>query len=131
MTSPVNAFLTAIHARLTGDAEIAALVGEAIHDRRLSRAAMPSLVIGQVEARDFSTASEGGLEVFVTLEAWSATGRRETEEIAGAVRSALDDADLALETATLVSLRHQRTSSRRETKTGLFVAEVRMRAVVE
>jgi hypothetical protein len=61
----------------------------------------------------------------------SAEGRRETEAIGHAVRGLLDDADLALAAHTLVSLRHRRTVSRREAKTGFIVAEMAFRAVVE
>jgi len=88
-------------------------------------------VLGVVEARDYSTASEAGFEILLTLEAWSAEGRRETEAIGHAVRGLLDDADLALAAHALVSLRHRRTVSRREANTGFFVAEMAFRAVVE
>lgn len=131
MTAPVNDLLTAIHARLTAEPGLAALLGDAIHDRRLNRTAMPYLVIGEAEARDYSTSTEPGLEVLLTVEAWSATSRREAEEVAAIVRASLEDAQLFLEDVQLISLSHQRTASRREAKTALFVAEMRFRAVLE
>ncbi|SMD10840.1 DUF3168 domain-containing protein [Rhizobium sp. RU36D] len=129
--SPVNALLQAVHARLTGDAGLQALAGGGIHDRRLGRIDMPYLVIGSVETADFSTGSEDGLEITLVLEAWSAISRREAEMTADAVRGLMHEAELELEAAELVSLRHRRTLSRREAKTALFVAEMRFRAVVE
>ena len=132
MSSAVNELLAAIQALLTGDAGIAALIGTGgMRDRRASGLDLPALVLGAVEARDFSTASEAGLEILLVLEAWSAEGRREAEAIGEAVRDLLDDAGLTLVGRALVSLRHRRTVSRRETKTGFFVAELTFRAVVE
>lgn len=130
--SAVNELLQAVHALLSGDAALTALIGTAgIHDRRLSKAPLPYLVIGSIEARDYSTGTEAGCECVLTLEAWSASGRREAEEIAGLVRGLLEDADLALTTAVLVSLAHRKTVSRREARTALFVAEMQFRAVLE
>lgn len=126
----VNELLVAAHARLTADEAVSALVGAAIHDRRLDRIAAPCLVLTTVETRDYATVEADGLEVVLTFEAWSATGRREAEEIAGAVRAALRDANLALPTTRLASLTHQRTTSRRAAKSAMFVAEMRMRAVM-
>ena len=57
--------------------------------------------------------------------------RGEVEAVADAVRGLLDDAELSLPGHRLVSLRHRRTVSRREVKTGFFVAEMSFRAVVE
>ncbi|MCL6708343.1 DUF3168 domain-containing protein [Pseudomonas sp. R2.Fl] len=126
----VNELLAAVQARLMGDAELATLVGGEIHDRRLDRIAAPCLILATVETRDYSTGEAEGLEVLLGFEAWSKTGRREAEEIAGAVRAALHDAGLALTTARLVGLMHQWTVSRRVAKTAMYVAEVRMRAVL-
>lgn len=132
MSSAVNEFLAAIQARLAGDVGLAVLIGAGgMRDRRASGLDLPALVLGAVECRDHSTASEAGLEILLTLEAWSAEGRREAEAIAETVRSLLDEAALALAGRALVSLRHRRTVSRREAKTGFFVAEMAFRAVVE
>lgn len=130
--APVNELLQAVHARLSGDAALAALVGpDGIVDRRRDAAALPCLVTGTVETRAYGTASEDGLECLLDFEAWSATGRREAEEIAAQVRALLDDADLALASAHLISLSHRRTASRRAAATRHYVAEMRFRAVVE
>ncbi|MBR0556356.1 DUF3168 domain-containing protein [Ciceribacter sp. L1K23] len=126
----VNELLAAVFGQLAGDAAVTALVGGEIHDRRLDRIAAPCLMLSTVETRDYSTVEADGLEVVLTFEAWSATGRREAEEIAGAVRDALHGADLSLPTARLASLAHQRTTSRRAAKSAMYVAEVRLRAVI-
>lgn len=86
MANPVNELLKAIHARLMTDAALLALIGaDGIRDRRIAGLSLPALVIGEAETRDFSTASEDGVEILLTLEAWSKIGRREAEEIAGTV----------------------------------------------
>ncbi|SSC67998.1 DUF3168 domain-containing protein [Ciceribacter selenitireducens] len=132
MSSVVNAFLAAVQARLISHAGLATLIGPSgMRDRRASGLDLPALVLGAVECRDYSTASEAGFEFLLALEAWSGEGRRAAEAIADAVRGLLDDADLALAGHRLVSLRHRRTVSRREAKTGFFVAELSFRAVVE
>jgi hypothetical protein len=132
MSSAVNELLAAIQALLKGDAGLFGLIGAGgLRDRRESGLELPALVLGAVEARDFSTASEAGLEILLVLEAWSAEGRREAEAIGEAVRHLLGDAGLTLVGRALVSLRHRRTVSRREAKTGFFVAELTFRAVVE
>ena len=132
MGSAVNELLVALQAHLRVDAALGALIGpDGLRDRRVLGLDLPALLLGNVEARDFSTASEAGLECLLTLEAWSAVGRREVEAVADAVRGLLDDAELSLPAHRLVSLRHRRTVSRREVKTGFFVAEMSFRAVVE
>ncbi|PPJ47244.1 DUF3168 domain-containing protein [Rhizobium sp. KAs_5_22] len=132
MSSAVNEFLAAIQARLAGDVGLADVIGAGgMRDRRANGLDLPALVLSAVESRDYSTASEAGVEILLTLEAWSAEGRREAEVIAETVRSLLEDAALAPAGHALVSLRHRRTVSRREAKTGFFVAELVFRAVVE
>lgn len=128
-----NALLAAIHATLSGDAVLTGLVGrDGIRDRWLARAAMPCIVFGEMETGDYSTSTEDAEEHLLTLEIWSgAEGRREVAEIAGRVRALLDDAGLALDGAVLVNLRHRDMRIRRESKSKLFCAEVRFRAVTE
>jgi hypothetical protein len=128
-----NALLVAIHARLSNDAALVALIGaDGIRDRLLPRPALPCIVFGEVETRDYSTATEAGEEHRLTLEVWSeAEGRRQAEEIAGRLRELLHDAALPLSGHVLVSLSHLRTTSARQAKTKLFKAELQFRAVTE
>jgi hypothetical protein len=128
-----NALMQAIHARLAGDAGLGALIGpDGIRDRLLPRPKLPAVVFGELETRDLSTVTEAGEEHFLTLEIWSeGEGRRQGQEIAGRVTALLDDADLVLERAVLVSLLKTASRSRREPKTKAYLVEMRFRAVTE
>jgi hypothetical protein len=129
-----NLLLQAIFARLSGAAELTALIGEdGVRDRLIAGGRLPCLVIGELDSRDFSTATEPGEEHFLTIEVWSEIlGRRQALGIAGLVQSLLQDAGLVLGAgAVLVNLEHRGTRSRREAKSKLFLAEVRLRAVTE
>lgn len=131
--SAANALLQAIHARLSGDAGLTALIGEdGIRDRLLPRQRLPAVVIGEFDTRDLSTATEAGEEHFVTLEIWTeGEGRRAALTIADRVRALLDNADLALDGAVLVSLLATGSRSRREPGTRAYRVEMRFRAVTE
>lgn len=128
-----NALLQAIHRTLANDAALAAIVGtDGIRDRLLPRAKLPCVVFGEMETRDFSTASEAGEEHLLVLEIWSdGEGRRQAQEIAGLVHGLLHDAALALDGAVLVNLQQVGTRTRREPKTKFYLAEMRFRAVTE
>ena len=131
--SAANALLVAIHARLAADPQLVAMIGpDGIRDRLLPRPVLPAIVIGEMETRDYSTATEAGEEHRLVLEVWSdAAGRREAGEIAERVRVLLQDAALSLAGHVLVSLTHERTRTRRQANAKLFAAELRFRAVTE
>lgn len=128
-----NALLQAIHQALANDAALTAIVGtDGIRDRLLPRAKLPCVVFGEMETRDFSTASEAGEEHLLVLEIWSeAEERRQAQEIAGLVHGLLHDAALALAGAVLVNLLQVGIRTRREPKTKFYLAEMRFRAVTE
>lgn len=131
--SAANALLTAIHRRLADDAGLTALIGpEGVRDRLLARPKLPAVIFAEIETRDLSTVTEAGEEHFFVLEVWSeGEGRRLGEEIAAKVTALLDNADLALEGAALVSLLRISARSRREPKTRYYLSEIRFRAVTE
>jgi len=130
--SAANALLKAVFARLTGDAVLMALTSGGIVDRLLPRALMPCIVIGELESRDYSTATEKAEEHFLSLEICSdATGRKQAGEIAERVKTLLDDAALPLANVSLVNLQLRSCRSRREPKSRNFVADMRFRAVTE
>ena len=53
MTSASNALMKAVHARLTGDAALTALVGQGgVHDRLLPKPKLPAIAFGEWETRD-------------------------------------------------------------------------------
>ena len=63
MMSAANELLAAIHARLSGDAGLAALIGaDGIRDRQVAGQRLPCIVIGEMTSSDSSTASEAGEE---------------------------------------------------------------------
>ncbi|MCJ8517305.1 hypothetical protein ABID21_000044 [Pseudorhizobium tarimense] len=130
--SAANALLAAIHARLSGDATLAALIGAGgILDRLLPRPVLPCIVVGGMETRDYSTATEAGEEHPLTLRCGRSPGRREAEEISGWVRALLQDAALVLDGQVLVSLAHERTRTRRQARMGYFTTGLRFREVTE
>ncbi|WP_312402548.1 DUF3168 domain-containing protein [Rhizobium sp.] len=131
--SAANALLKAIHQRLSSNAGLTALIGpDGIRDRLLARPKLPAIIFGEMETRDLSTVTEAGEEHFLVLEIWSeGEGRKLAQEIAAKVTALLDDADLTLDDAVLVSLLRIGTRSRREPKTRYYFGEVRFRAVTE
>ncbi len=130
--STANALLQASFVRLTGDAALTALIPGGVVDRLLPRAVLPCIVIGDLESRDYSTATEKAEEHFLSLHIWSdANGRKGAGEIAARVKNLLDDAALSIAGASLVNLQLLSSRSRREGKTRNFVEEMRFRAVTE
>ncbi len=132
MTNAVNALLAGLQQAVKGNAVLTAALGpQGLSDRTIRPHRFPALVVGSVEARDFSTGEADGAEILLTLEAWSAVSRREAEGLVAEVRRLADSLPELLGEFRLVNFRHRRTVSRREVKTGLFVAEAAYRAVVE
>jgi hypothetical protein len=132
MTNAVNALASALQQAVKADAALVGLLGESgITDRTVRPQRFPALVLGTVEARDYSTGEAEGAEILLMLEAWSARSRREAEDLVAELRRVADGLPQALGGFRLVNFRHQRTVSRRDVKAGLFVAEVRFRAVAE
>jgi hypothetical protein len=132
MTNAVNALATALQQAVKADAALVAQLGpDGMTDRTVRPQRFPALVLGTVEARDFSTGEAEGSEILLVLEAWSARSRREAEELVAELRRVVGEIGQALGGYRLVNWAHRRTVSRREVKAGLFVAEASFRAVVE
>lgn len=132
MMNAVNALLAAVQQAVRADAALMAMLGpQGISDRTVRPQRFPALVVGSVEARDFSTGEADGAEILLTIEAWSAVSRREAEGLLAEFRRVADALPEMLDGFRLVNFRHRRTVSRREVKAGLFVAEASFRAVVE
>ena len=97
----------AIYARLSGDAAVKSLIGDPV---RVFDIAPKTTVYPYVAFSDWKTqpliASPGGEVHELRLHVYSRDeGRRETRAILAAIYDALQDADLALGTAELTSLR--------------------------
>jgi hypothetical protein len=133
MTSANNALMKAVHARLTGDAALTALVGQGgVHDRLMLKPKLPAIAFGEWETRDYSTGTEPGEAHSLTITVWSqAEGRRQAQEIASRVDTLLHDAALTLEGFVLVSLLRTGSRTRREPNTRYLQVELRYRAVTE
>lgn len=130
MPDSSNALQAAIHARLTGDATLVAMIGiGSVFDRRMTGKPMPYLVLSEIASSDFAPGLE---EHAVTIEAWSdAAGRRQAQEIAARVRALLDGAALEPAGCVLVNLLHRNTRGRRQPGTKAQMVEIAFRAVTE
>ncbi|MBB6509075.1 hypothetical protein F4695_002432 [Rhizobium soli] len=133
MTSASNALMKAVHARLTGDAALTALLGQGgVHDRLMPKPTLPAIAFGEWETRDYSTGTEAAEVHTLTITVWSqAEGRRQAQEIASRVDTLLHDAALTLEGFVLVSLLRTGSRTRREPNTRYLQVELRYRAVTE
>lgn len=95
----------AIHARLTGDATLMALV-TGVHDHVPQDAAYPYVTIGADAVGAFTGKTFDGATHALELHVWSrARGRREAKEIVERLRVLLDGAALTLDGHVLVDLR--------------------------
>ena len=130
MASSANALQAAIHARLTEDATLMAMIGaDSVFDRRITGKPMPYLVLSEISTRDFAPGAE---EHEVKIDAWSdAGGRQHSQDIAARVKALLDSAALTLSGFSLANLVHRSTRARREARTKAQVAEMVFRAVTE
>lgn len=130
MAGSANALQAAVHARLTDDVPLAAMIGpDSVFDRRISGKPMPYLVLSEIVTGDFAPGTE---EHEVKIEAWSdAEGRKQSQDIAARVKALLDGASLSLSGFSLANLVHRSTRARREAKTKAQVSEMVFRAVTE
>ena len=133
MASASWALQQSVFARVTTDSALLALLGgPRLYDDVPQAADFPYLTLGQSLARDWSTGSEDGDEHILTLHVWSqAKGKREAQEIMGALRTALHDQPLALSGHRLVNLRHEHSEARRDPDGETYHGITRYRAVTE
>lgn len=133
MTSSAFALQKALHAALTADAAVLALLGgPRIYDDVPHGAPVPYVSFGLTTERDWSTGSEEGSEHVVTLHVWSdAAGRKQTQQIVSALRDVIHDAALSVPGHRLINLRHELSETRRETNGDGYRGLVRLRAVTE
>jgi hypothetical protein len=131
--SAANALQKAVFEALAADATLTALLGGVrIYDGAPRNAEAPYLHLGEFSARDWSTATETGLEISFAVVAWSRVeGRAEGTAIAERVRVLLHDAALDLDGFRLVNLRHVSTETARAERPEGRRVVVRFRAVVE
>lgn len=107
MSSAGLALQDAMRAALAGDATLTALLGGAYVFDEVPRGAPPSYVeFTALDTRDWSTATEPGLEHVVSLAVRSnSRSRKLAQEASSAIAAALDGRVLALPGHRLVNLR--------------------------
>ena len=133
MSGPARALQEAVFATLSADAALLALLGGAhVYDGAPRNAAAPYVHLGELTERDWSTATDAGVEISFAVVAWSREpGRAEALAIAERVRELLHDVDLEVDGFRLVNLRHVGTETARVEKPEGRRAVVRFRAVTE
>ncbi|MGB3899872.1 MAG: DUF3168 domain-containing protein [Mesorhizobium sp.] len=133
MTAPVAELQKALFEALAGDDALTGLLGGAkIFDQAPADAHFPYVTFGRTSFYDWSTSTEGGVEQLFTLHVWSkAKGKKEILGIMERVKQRLDDADLALETHRLVSLRFDYGEARYDEDVAVHHGLLRFRAVIE
>lgn len=123
---------TALFAALRADADLTAIVGDRVFDHAPANVAFPCISFGRAAASDWSTATEDGVELLLTLHVWSkAKGKREALEIMDAVRAVLHDAAPALDEHRLVNLRLVSAEARYDEDQAVQHGLMRLRAVTE
>lgn len=131
MSDAQSALSAAIRSALLADAGLLAIIGaDGAHDRLLTKAAMPYVVLREIVSTEWGTDDDGGLEHQLFIDCWSGQpGHRQAETMAGLIRARLDNRPLTLAGFSLIGLYHVRTRTRREAKTDAHVAEMTFRAV--
>ena len=131
--SAARALQEAVYEALVADAPLVALLGGAkMFDGAPKNADAPYVHLGEIVARDWSTATEAGTEISFAIVVWSrALGRSEGLTIAERVVVLLHNAALELDGFRLANLRHVSTETARvETPEGRRTV-VKFRSVVE
>jgi hypothetical protein len=122
-----------IYQALAGSSDLTVLLGGArIYDHAPQGVAFPFITLGQSVVRDWSTGTEDGAEHELTLHVWSRTGgKKQVQEIIGAIKAALHDQPLMLADHHLINLRHEFSEARLDPDGDTFHGSVRYRAVIE
>ena len=133
MTAPAAEVQKAIHAALSGDAGVLALLGGArVYDHAPPNVPFPYITFGRTSIYDWSTGTESGTEQLLTLHVWSkGKGKKEAHALVDAVGERLNDADLALDGHTLVNLRLEFSEVRFDEDQSVHHGLLRFRAVTE
>lgn len=123
----------AVHAALVAHAPLTTRLGGAkIHDVAPARLAFPYVTFGRFSIADHSTSTESGEEHLFTVNVWSqAKGKREALEIAGLIRTALENAPLAPAGQNLALLRFEAFDLRFDPGADIHHGAMRFRAVTE
>lgn len=117
---PTYELTATIISRLKADATVASFVGSRVYDRPPDgEQPSPYISMGPSDALTDDADCLDGLEITLQIDCWSwgsneAYGSAEVSKLSGAVRAALHEAEIALPTNALASLRHRITRYQRE-----------------
>lgn len=105
--SASDALQAAIHARLTGDAALSALIGSRIHDLPPAPVTAPYVSYGPSTTVPLDAECIAAREETLQIDVWSEAqdGYREAKTICDAIKGALHEADLDLGTHALAQIR--------------------------
>lgn len=134
MSDAILPLRRAIHAHLSADAGLAALIGAGrIHDEPPRAITGLYVVHGEVSAEDWSTGSDRGCEQRLSLvvRAGESASSRKALEAAAAIVGSLAGAALAPEGHRLVNLSWLASKLARDPKTHLPTVTLTFRAVTE
>lgn len=123
----------AVHAALTGDAGLTALLGGPdVFDQTPPSAAFPYATYGKTDVFDWSTATENGSEILFTLHVWSRErGRAQALAIMDTVGALLNDQPLAVAGHNLIGLQLQSAETGYDDDVAVHHGTMRFRAVLE
>ena len=122
----------AIRSAALDDAALAAATNASFFDGAPRDAVFPFVTFGDVSLRDWSTASDRGLEHQLTLEIWSQQpGHAEVLKLADRLQTFLQTASLTLQGFQLIDLRFLGFEARRESNGRFAKGRLRFRAITE
>jgi hypothetical protein len=132
MSHPMADLQKAVFDRLSNDSAIVSLVGEdAIYDRLLESEAFPYIAIGRASYSDWSTSSDEGAEIVLTIHIWDrAHSRERIIDILDKATEALKP-DLVLEDHRTVVQTIEFSEVRREPNSQDFHGLARLRVKLE
>lgn len=133
MSAAALALQKAVHAALTGDAALTALLGgPKVFDHMPPATTFPTVSFGRASVQDWSTATEPGWQVLFSLHAWSRNrGRSQVLAIMQAIRARLVDKALTVSGHHLVALTHIASETGFDDDAAVHFGTMRFRAVLE
>ena len=119
-----------INQALAGSPDLAALLGGVrIYDATPQTASFPFITIGQSIVRDWSTGTEDGAELSLTLHVWSPFGgKKHVQDIVKTIRAVLNDRPVLLADHR-VTLRHEFSEARLDPEGDSFHGIIRYRVI--
>jgi hypothetical protein len=132
MSGASFALQQALFTALSADSDVQSLLSARLFDAVPREAVFPYAVIGDDAETNWNTATEAGSEHIAAIDVWSrGGGHKESKAIADAIRTALDDANLAPTGQTLVGIRYQGAEFARQPDGETYRATLHFRAVLE